>query len=76
MSSLNCAIDQQLTPDLVLFVNHPLGQNAVRPETGGNQKQQASPEQEAALPFQTGLAQSAFYGLVGHDFRILRYFSA
>ena len=68
-------VDQQLSPDLVLFVNHPFGQNAVGPETGRNQKQQAGPEQETALPFQAGLAQSAFYGLVGHDFRILRQFS-
>jgi hypothetical protein len=69
------AIDQQLSSNLVLFVNHPFGQDAVGPETGGNKEQQAGPEQEAALPFQTGLAQSAFYGPVRHDFHILRELS-
>ena len=49
-------IDQQSARDPVLLIDHSLGQDAVHPETGGDQQQQAGPEQEAALPLQAGFA--------------------
>ena len=51
-------IDQQPARVPVLLVDHLLGLPAVPPETGGDQQQQARPEQEAALPLQAGFAEA------------------
>ena len=65
-------VGQQRPGVAVLFVNEAVGADAVEPEAGGDEDQQAGPEQEAALPFEARFPEHGFDGAIGHGPLILR----
>ena len=64
-------LDQQTRTCARIVVDDVFGPRAVPPEAGGDQHDEADPEQPAALPLQVGLAKNAFERTVRQGMRKL-----